>query len=321
MNMQVRFYHRCHNKSAGRARLAFAAAAFLAISCGDRAATYLDEGRRAAAAYDYEKAAVKFELAATAFKHSRHAAAAREELNRCRAEIYFNRAEELIYRGAAYSALADVVAGRRLDAANARGLFLAGLAHLSIGLRDIAFQEFNAAIIRAPASPYGYLGRAEYFRFALRRDDALADYMRAMRVARGDVRGRGAAYRGVRDMAHKLNKPEPEIAALLREGTSHVPPEAIYYRVGYYYLRKPPVGIADAKFYFTKSREAAETPLYAARACAGLAECHLFYKEYDAAKAYIDQALAADAENDAYYKIAAKIYGPLKLPAPEKGPK
>lgn len=300
---------------------ALAGAFPLLPGCGDRAAVYMEEGRNYAALYDHERAARKFALVATAFQRSPHAAAARAELARCRAAMHYDRAEELIYRGAAYSAFGEVLAGRRLARDDARGLYLTGLAHLAIGARDLAWQEFNAAALRAPASPYGFLGRAEYYRFALRREEALAEYMRAMRFARGDLRARAAAYRGVRDMAHKLNKPEKEIAALLAEGTTHVPPDAFYYWVGYYYLRKPPVIIADAKFYFTRALTTTSIAIYAARARAGLAECYLFYKEYDDAKKYIDEALAADPENDFYYKIAGKIYKALNLAAPQKRPK
>jgi tetratricopeptide (TPR) repeat protein len=289
-----------------------------AAACGERAEVYFDEARQYEADYEFEKAARRYELVAIGFKRSPVHAAAAEGLARCRAEMHFNRAEELIYAGATYTAIDEITAGRRLDADNPRGLYLVGLAHRFIGPRTLALEESDDCIKKYPASPYGYLGRAEYFRFLIEREDALADYVRAFRVAGRDARPRGAAFRGIRDMTLKLGQPERAVNNYRREAKGAVRGDAFNYWVGYYYLLKKPIIYRDAQKYFDKVIAGRGPGSYKARAYAGRAECYLFYKDLERAKADVDQAIAIDAENDAFYKTAEEIYRKLSLPPPRK---
>lgn len=309
-------------RRAGRYRRSAVLAAFAfcvwAAACGDRAEVYFDEARRLEADYEFEKAARRYELVAIGFKRSPVHEDAAEGLARCRAEMHFNRAEELIYDGAAYTAVDEIVAGRNLDADNPRGLYLVSLAHRFIGPRTLALDESDDCIKKYPASPYGYLGRAEYFRFLIEREEALADYVRAFRVAGRDARGRGAAFRGVRDMTLKLGQPERAINNYRREAKGAVRGDAFNYWVGYYYLRKKPVIYRDAQEYFDAVIAGRGPGSYKARAYAARAECRLFHKDLEGAKADVDQALALDAENDAFYKTAEVIYRKLSLPPPRK---
>lgn len=287
-------------------------------ACSDRAGVYFDEARRLEADYEFEKAARRYELITVGFKRSPEHAAAVEGLARCRAEMHFNRAEELIYDGATYTAVNEVVAGRRLDPRNPRGLYLVGIVHRFIGPRALALEESNDCIKKYPASPYGYLGRAEYFRFLTERDEALADYTRAFRVAGRDARARGAAFRGIRDMTLKLGGSERAISDYRREAKGAVRGDAFNYWVGYYYLRKKPVIYRDAREYFDKVIAGRGPGSYKARAYAARAECHLFSKDLERAKADIDEAIAIDPENYVSYKIAEAIYGELSLAPPRK---
>lgn len=287
-------------------------------ACSDRAEVYFDEARRLEADYEFERAARRYEVVTAAFKRSPVHDAAAEGLARCRAEMHFNRAEEFIYDGATYTALGEIVAGRRLDADNPRGLYLVGLAHRFIGPRTIALEEADDCIKKYPASPYGYLGRAEYFRFLIEREAALADYVRAFRVAGRDARGRGAAFRGIRDMTLKLGQPERTVTNYEREARGAVRGDAFNYWVGYYYSRKKPIIYRDAQEYFDKVIRGRGPGSYKARAYAGRAECYFFYKDFERARADVDEAIAVDPENDAFYKIAEAIYGELSLPPPRK---
>lgn len=325
--MKIRSKSHAEEAPSPRLKSSFSCAAVLAVttaallaSCTDRAETYLGEARRYELDYDFENAARRYELVVTGFRRSPLAAEAERGRDRCRAEVHFTRAENLIYAGATYTALGEITAGRRLDAENPRGLYLVGLAHLSIGPRDLARQEFDACITEYPDSPYGYLGRAEYFRFKLQREKAFADFTRAFRVARRDARARGAAFRGLRDMALRMEQPERAEKLYRNEGRGGTPLHAFHYWIGYYYLRKPPLVYRDARDYFNLILQEGGTGAYKTRALARRAECHLFYKEYDKARADIDQALAADPENDEYYAIAAEIYAALGLPPPIKTP-
>ncbi len=297
-----------------------AAAAFcaLAAACGDRAEVYFKEARRYEADYEFEKAARRYELVAVGFKRSALEEEAAAGLARCRAEIHFDRAEELIFAGSTYTAVAEVVAGRRFDPDNPRGLYLTGLAHRYMGPRELALEEFNDCIKQYPESPYGYLGRAEYFRFGVEREEALADYVRAFRVGGRDARGRGGAFRGILDMTDKLGRPEKEVNRYRREAKGVIPAEAFNYWVGYYYLHKRPVLYRYAQEYFDKVIAAPGRGAYSARAYAARAECDSSRKDYERAKADIDRALALDAENDAFYKTAEAIYRKLSLPPPRK---
>lgn len=326
MDMKVGFYkHDLRSYVLRRARhlrrsavLAAIAVCVWAAACSDRADVYFDEARRLEADYEFEKAARRYELIAVAFKRSPAHAAAAEGLARCRAEMHFNRAEELIYDGATYTAVDEVVAGRRLDADNPRGLYLVGLVHRFIGPRTIALEEADDCIKKYPASPYGYLGRAEYFRFLMEREEALDDYVRAFRVAGRDARGRGAAFRGVRDMTLKLGQPERTVTNYELEAKGAVRGDAFNYWVGYYYLRKKPIIYRDAQEYFDKVIRGRSPGSYKARAYAARAECRFFYKDFEGAKADVDEAVAIDPENDAFYKTAEGIYGELSLPPPRK---
>lgn len=325
--MKIRFESHGWNVLFGPRRGGLARAAAIAVaaaglvgSCTDRAETYMEEARRDERDYDFESAARRYELVATGFRRSPLAAEAARGLDRCRAEIHFTRAENLIYAGATYTALGEIAAGRRLDAGNPRGLYLVGLAHLSVGPRDLARREFDACITQYPDSPYGYLGRAEYFRFALEREKAFADYTRAFRVARRDARARGAAFRGLRDMALRMEQPERAEKLYRKEGRGGTPLHAFHYWTGYYYLRKPPLVYRDARDYFNLILQEGGTGTYKTRALARRAECHLFYKEYEKARADIDEALAADPENDEYYALAADVYAALGLRPPVKTP-
>jgi tetratricopeptide (TPR) repeat protein len=305
----------------GRRRAALVAALLAAgvlASCGDRARVYFDEARRLELDYEFEKAARKYELVATAFKRSPLRREAEAGLGRCRAELLFDRAEELIYDGAAYTAIPEVAAGRRLDPDNPRGLYLVGIAHRYLGPRELALEEFDDIVKRYPESPYGYLGRAEYSRFYLRREDALDDYVRAFRIAHRDPRNRGAAWRGIRDMIIKLERPEEEAERYRREARGTTPPDALDYWIGYYYLRKKPRDYRVAVRYFGDVIAADGSPSYRARARAARAECYLRFRDLARAKRDIDAALAADPENGEYYKIADKIYRGLSLPPPRK---
>jgi tetratricopeptide (TPR) repeat protein len=294
------------------------AVCLLAAACSDRADVYFDEARRFEADYEYEKAARRYELVTVGFKRSHVHDAAAEGLARCRAEMHFNRAEELIYDGATYTAIDEIVAGRRLDDGNPRGMYLVGLAHRFIGPRTLALEEADDCIKKYPESPYGYLGRAEYFRFLLEREDALADYVRAFRVAGRDARARGAAFRGIRDMTLKLKQPEKNVANYQREAKGAVRNDAFNYWVGYYYLRKRPFIYRDAQRYFDEVIARKGHGPYKARAYAARAECRYFYKDFEGARADIDEAIALDAENDAFYKTAEAVYGKLSLPPPRK---
>jgi len=313
--MKIGFYKH-FRKGAAAAALAVAAAAVL--GCGDRAEIYYGEAQRYAGVYDYERAAARYELVATGFKHSALAPEARAGLERCRAEMHFDRAEELVYSGATYTALSEIAAGRRFAPASPRALYLAGFAHLAIGPQDVALQEFNTCVLRYPENPYGYLGRAEFFRFAQVRDRAFADYLRAYRAAGSDVRVRGAAFRGIRDMGRKLGNPDAAFSPYLKEGAAIVPADALNYWIGYYYLRKPPIVYGDALIYFHAALKKKGARVYKTRARAGLAECYFFYKDYYRAKAFIDWAIQADPENDDYYKTAERIYRKLGLAPPVK---
>jgi tetratricopeptide (TPR) repeat protein len=297
---------------------ALIAACALAPACGERADVYFEEARRHEFDYEFEKAAARYELVALGFKRSPLRGEAAQGLARCRAEIHFDRAEELIYAGATYTAIAEIAAGRRLDPSNPRALYLVGLAHRRIGPHELALDEFNRCVERYPESPYGYLGRAEYFRFETRRKEALADYIRAFRIAGRDARNRGAAFRGIRDMALKLGRPEGGLAFYKREARGLVSHDAFNYWVGYYYLRKKPVIYGHAEQYFNKVIEGRGRLSYKGKARAGRAECYLSYKDYEKAKADIDEAIAVDPQNDAYFKIAEKIYPQLSLPPPRK---
>lgn len=294
-----------------------AAAAFL-TACGDRAAGHLEDARRLERDYDYEDAARKYELIAVAFKRAPEAESARAGLNRCRAAMHFDKAEELIFDGAAWTAMPEIEAGRRLNPDDPRSLYLAGMAHLELGPADVAWQEFTACVMRYPASPYGYLGRGEYYRFTLRRDLAFDEFVRAYRAAGNDVRARGAAFRGLRDMALKLEKGEGPPAAYYREGMALTDRAAFDYWIGFYYLRKEPVIYDRALDFFTRAVASPAGGVYEARAYAGLAECYVFYKDIPKARECIDYALARDPANDYYYKIAFRIYKRLHLPPPHK---
>jgi len=310
--MKVRFKHRAWVGPVLAAAL---------LACGDRAATYLEDARRLERDYDYEKAAHKYDLVAEAFKRTAAAAPARAGLERCRAGMHFDRAEELIYAGASFTALEEVAAGRRLAPDDPRGLYYAGLFHLAVGPTGVALREFDQAVLRYPASPYGYLGRAEYYRWTQARDVAFDEYVRAFRVAGPDARARGAAFRGLRDMAQKLGWPLAQVEPYYQEGAAAVPRAAFAYWVGFYYLHKEPVVVAVAQDYFEKALKSAGPELYRPRANAGLAACYAAAKDYPRARACIDAAMADDAENDAYYKIAAGIYAALHLPPPVKAQK
>ncbi len=314
--MKVRF-----DKSHFGLLTAAAAATLTAFSCGDRAETYTAEARRYERDYDFERAADRYELVVIGFKRSPFAADARAGLDRCRGDVHYDRAEALIFDGAAYTALAEIAAGRRLAPGNPRGLYLAGLAHLWLGPRDVAFQEFNACILRYPESPYGYLGRGEYFRLQLARADAFNEYLRAFRTAGRDARARAAAFRGLRDMTLKLGNAENTLAPYYGDAAAAVGADAFEYWLGHYYMHKPPALYADARSHFDAALKTRGNTVYAARARAGLAECDFFSKDYARAKALIDAAIAADPTNDAYYASAAKIYGHLGLPPPAKGQK
>jgi len=293
-------------------------AAVVLTACGDRAASYLEDARRLEHDYDYEKAARKYELIMVAFKRVPEAEPARAGVNRCRAAIHFDKAEELIFDGAAWTALPEIEAGRRMNPDDPRALYLAGLAHLELGPADVAWQEFTACVLRHPASPYGYLGRGEYYRMTLARDLAFDEYVRAYRAAGGDARARGAAFRGLRDMALKLERGDGPPAAYYREGLTLTDEASLDYWIGFYYLRKEPVIYEKATDYFIRAVSAPGGGLYETRAYAGLAECYYFYKDFARAREYIDFALAADPANDYYYKIAWKVYKKLNLPAPRK---
>ncbi|HUV87803.1 MAG TPA: hypothetical protein VMX79_11915 [bacterium] len=326
MDMKVGFYQ--HGSSSYRPRrvrryrcvpfIAAVALCVFAAACGDRGDGYFKEARRREADYEFEKAARRYELVAVGFKRSPLRDEAAAGLARCRAEMHFNRAEELMYAGAAYTAVAEAEAGRRLDPENPRGLYLVGLVHRFIGPRELALEEFNDCIKKYPASPYGYLGRAEYFRFRVEREEALADYVRAFRVAGRDVRSRGAAFRGIRDIMLKLGQPEGAVNRYKREVRDAVAADAFNYWVGYYYLRKRPVVYRTAQGYFDKVVARPRPGAYEARAYAARAECYFAYKEFERAKADADEAIALDAENDAFYKTAEEIYRKLSLPPPRK---
>jgi tetratricopeptide (TPR) repeat protein len=310
----LRSFRRLH-RSALFAAFALCA---LAGACGERAELYFNEARQYEADYEFEKAARRYELVATAFKRSAAAEEAAEGLARCRAEMHFDRAEELIYDGAAYTALGEIVSGRRLDPDNPRGRYLVGLAHRFIGPRQLALEEFDDCVKKYPASPYGYLGRAEYFRFRIEREEALADYVRAFRVAGRDARSRGAAFRGIRDMTRKLARPEKALTSYQREARGAIRGDAFNYWVGYYYLRKRPFAYRDARHYFDEVIAGGGRRSYKARAYAARAECRLFYKDLAGARADVDKALALDPENDAFYKTAEDVYRALSLPPPRK---
>lgn len=302
----------------GRAVAAVLVAAWVLTSCGDRAAVYFDEARRYEIDYEFEKAARKYELVATSFKRSPLKEEAEKGAARCRAELVFDRAEELIYDGAAYTAIPKITEGRRLDPENPRGLYLTGIAHRYVGPRDLALEEFDEIVKEYPDSPYGYLGRAEYFRFFIRREEALEDYVRAFRVAHRDARNRGAAFRGIRDMTARLERPAAEADRYLREARGTTPPEALDYWIGYYYVRKKPRHYRDAMQYFGAVISSDGSLSYRARAYAARAECHARFKDYEKAKADVDAALAADPENGDFYKVAEGIYRALSLPPPVK---
>ena len=325
VDMQIGFNpHRTRSGASSERRRAVGAvaaallAACVLASCGDRAAVYFDEARRYELDYEFEKAARKYELVASAFKRSPLREEAEEGLSRCRAELVFDRAEELIYDGAAYTAISEIAAGRRLDPDNPRGLYLTGIAHRYVGPRDLALEEFDEIVKRYPDSPYGYLGRAEYFRFYVRREEALDDYVRAFRVAHRDVRNRGAAFRGIRDMIARLERPAEEADRYLREGRGVTSSDALDYWVGYYYIRKKPRNYRDAVRYFGAVISSDGSLSYKARARAARAECYARFKDFEKAKTDIDEALAADPENGEYYKVAENIYRALSLPPPRK---
>jgi tetratricopeptide (TPR) repeat protein len=305
-------------RSVARAACGVLVAACVLTSCGDRAATYFDEARRYELDYEFEKAARKYELVATAFKRSPLREEAEEGLDRCRAELVFDRAEELIYDGAAYTAIPEITEGRNLDPDNPRGLYLTGIAHRYVGPRDLALEEFDEIVKRYPDSPYGYLGRAEYFRFFLRREEALDDYVRAFRVAHRDVRNRGAAFRGIRDMTFKLERPAAEADRYLREARGTTPPGALDYWIGYYYIWKKPRHYRTAMEYFGAVISSDGSLSYKARARAARAECYARFKDFEKAKVDVDAALAADPENGDFYKVAEGIYRALSLPPPVK---
>ncbi len=326
MNMEVCFNHRRTRSGPDRRRyrrgrwwllFAPAAAALAFVACGERAEGYFNEARKLERNYEYEEAARRYELVAVGFKRSALAAAAAEGLTRSRAEIHLDRAEELIYRGASYTALQELAAARRLAPGRPRALYLAGLAHLHIGPRSCALAEFNECVRRYPESPYGYLGRGEFFRTGLAREKAFADYVRAFRVARDDARSRGAAFRGIRDMAEKLELPQEELVSYRREGlaANHA---AFDYWTGYYYMARKPVNYGLAANFFGTVLTAKNAGSYRARAHAGLATCYFGQKDFARAKTHIDQALAADPDNDAFYKLAGDIYRELSLPPPRK---
>jgi tetratricopeptide (TPR) repeat protein len=312
-------YRLCRGRGCRRAPfIAAVAVCVFAGACSDRADVYFKEARRREADYEFEKAARRYELVTIGFKRSPLHDEAAAGLARCRAEMHFNRAEELMYDGAAYTAVAEAVAGRRLDPENPRGLYLVGLVHRFIGPRELALEEFNDCIKKYPASPYGYLGRAEYFRFRVEREEALADYVRAFRVAGRDARARGAAFRGIRDMILKLEQPPGAVNRYAREARNVVAADAFNYWVGYYYLRKRPAIYRDAQGYFDEVVARPRPGAYEARAYAARAECYFAYKDFEHAEADINQAMARDPENDAFYKTAEEIYGKLSLPPPRK---
>ncbi|NIT36263.1 MAG: hypothetical protein GTN49_07160 [candidate division Zixibacteria bacterium] len=297
---------------------ALLAACALAPACSERAEVYFEEARRYELDYEFDKAAGRYELVTLGFKRSPLRGEAAQGLARCRAEIHFDRAEELIYAGAAYTAIAEIAAGRRLDPSNPRALYLFGLAHRYVGPYEVALDEFNQCVERYPESPYGYLGRAEYFRFEIQREKALADYVRAFRVAGRDAKNRGAAFRGIRDMTLKLGQPKGALALYKREARGLVSPDAFNYWVGYYYLRKKPIIYRAAERHFNKVIKGRGRLFYKGKARAGRAECYLFFKDYEKAKADIDEAIAVDPQSDAYFKIAEKTYRRLSLPPPRK---
>ncbi len=142
--------------------------------------------------------------------------------------------------------------------------------------------------------------------------------MRAFRVAGRDARARGAAFRGISDMTLKLGQPERAVNNYRREAKGAVRGDAFNYWVGYYYLLKKPIIYRDAQEYFDKVIAGRGPGSYKARAYAGRAECYLFYKDLERAKADVDHAIAIDAENDAFYKTAEEIYRELSLPPPRK---
>jgi tetratricopeptide (TPR) repeat protein len=329
MDMKIRFDKHGLRGSVARSfrrprRAAFFAAVglcALAGACADRAETYFNEARGYEADFEFEKAARRYELVAKAFRRSAMADEAAEGLARCRAEMHFDRAEELIYDGATYTALGEIESGRRLDADNPRGTYLVGLAHRFIGPRQLALEEFDDCVKKYPASPYGYLGRAEYFRFRIERKEALADYVRAFRVAGRDARSRGAAFRGIRDMTLKLGRPGKGVGSYLREARGTIRADAFNYWVGYYYLRKKPYIYRDAQHYFDRVIAGGGRRSYKARAYAARAECRLFFNDLEDARANIDSALALDPENDAFYKTAEDVYRALSLPPPRKAQK
>jgi tetratricopeptide (TPR) repeat protein len=312
--------HRARGGAGGERRTLVAAllAACLLASCADRAAVYFEEARRREADYEFEKAARQYELVTRSFKRSPLRAEAEEGLSRCRAELALDRAEELIYAGATYTALHEIAAARRLAPDNPRGLYLTGLAHRYAGPRDLALEEFDEIVREYPASAYGYLGRAEYFRFYQRREEALQDYVRAFRVAHRDVRNRGAAFRGIHDMTAKLERPAAEADRYRREARGLTSPEALAYWTGYYYIRKKPRDYGAGRRYFDDALASGGGGSYRARALAARAECHARFREFEKAKADIDAALAADPDTGEFYKVAEGIYRALSLPPPRK---
>ena len=121
--------------------------------------------------------------------------------------------------------------------------------------------------------------------------------MRAFRVASRDVRNRGAAFRGIRDMTARLERPAAEADRYLREARGTTPPDALDYWVGYYYIRKKPRHYREAAQFFGAVISSDGNPSYKARARAARAECYARFKDFEKAKVDIDAALAADPEN------------------------
>jgi tetratricopeptide (TPR) repeat protein len=304
------------NQHLFKAGLVLVAAALAA--CGDRAVTYLDEAGSYEQVYAYDEAAARYELVAEAFKRSPAAAAARAGARRCRAQVHFDRAEELIFDGAAYTAVAEIAAGRRVYGADPRADYLTAAVHLEMGAPELALAGANACAVRYPERPFGYLGRAEYYRWTQNREAAFNEYVRAYRVAADEPRWRAAAFRGLRDAARHLGWDESRVQPYYDEGIPETSRAAFDYWVGYYYLRKPPAVIEVAKIYFEKAAAARAPGPYGPRARAGLAECYYFYKDYDEARRNIDAALKADPENDYFYKVAADVYAALKMKPPVK---